>query len=151
MEAGMDDVARKMHDITRPLTADEMREWLIPFAEALVEQARRRLGSKMEAYRYVAEANGVSVTWLRKLLSGEPMALYAYKSMSILISFLELCDQLEQDFELERKRIAELKGRIPDWYLNEIIAIRDDVPLDDLDDEDDDEEEEEEERQPFHQ
>jgi hypothetical protein len=144
----MDDTSRKMHDITRPLTADEMREWLIPFAEALVERARRRLGSKMEAYRYVAEANGVSVTWIRKLLSGEPMAIDAYKGTSILISFLELCDQLEQDFELERKRIAELKSRIPDWYLNEIIAIRDDVSLDELDEEDGDDEEE---RQPLHQ
>jgi hypothetical protein len=124
-------------------------KWLIPFAEALVERARRRLGSKMEAYRYVAEANGLSTTWLRKLLSGEPMVIYAEKHMSILMSFLELCDQLEQDFELERKRVAELKSRIPDWYLNEIIAIRDDLPLDDLDEDED--EEDEEECRPVHQ
>jgi hypothetical protein len=71
MEVGMDDLT----------TAQGIREWMRPFVEALVERARRRLGSKMEAYRYVAEANGVSVTWLRKLLSQEPMSIEAYNGI----------------------------------------------------------------------
>jgi hypothetical protein len=135
MEAGMDDLT----------TTEGFRKLIRPCAEALVERARRRLGSKMEAYRYVAEANGISVTWLRKFLSEEPMSIEAHKGFSLLISFLEMCDQLEQDLELERKRIAELKSRIPDWLLDELIAIRDGLPLDDLDEED------EEVRQSVHQ
>ncbi len=131
-----------MDDLT---TTEGFRKLIRPCAEALVERARRRLGSKMEAYRYVAEANGISVTWLRKFLSEEPMSIGAHKGFSLLISFLEMCDQLEQDLELERKRIAELKSRIPDWLLDELIAIRDGLPLDDLDEED------EEVRQSVHQ
>ena len=114
-----------MDDLT---TAEGLRKLAKTLAEALVERARRQVGSKMEAYRYVAEATGVSVTWLRKLLSDEPMTLYAHKGFSILITFLEMCDQIERDLELERKRIADLKSLIPAWMLYEVKALQGELP-----------------------
>jgi hypothetical protein len=121
-------------------TAEGLRKLARTLAEALVERAWRQLGSKMEAYRHVAEATGVSATWLRKLLSDEPMTLYAHKGFSILIAFLEMCDQIEQDLERERKRIADLKSLIPAWMMYEVKALQGEGPpledvIEDMDEE----------------
>ncbi len=80
-------------------------------ANALVERAERRTGSRMAAYEVVAQAVGVSPGWLRKLVKGyeakEPRATIFE---NIRANYEAFCNRVEQENELDEARLRLLAG-----------------------------------------
>lgn len=92
------------------ITASEAIGRAHPFAAALVEREERRIGSRMAAYEAVANRVGVSASWLRKLLGRQPLVVEAHEYLNLAAAYRALCERVEAEAELERQRIAALKG-----------------------------------------
>ena len=80
-------------------------------AQALVERAERKTGSRMAAYEQVAKSVGTSSGWLRKLICGyeakEPRATI-YEN--IRAHYEALCSRIEQENEIDEARLRLLAG-----------------------------------------
>ena len=92
-------------------SAVEMQERVRPYACALVDHHRHRTGSRMTAYVHVADAIGVSTSWVRRLIGRQPIGLAAHEYLNLLAAYTSLCERIEQQAEHERMLTRALKGQ----------------------------------------
>jgi hypothetical protein len=91
------------------LTAADTLDHARVCAEPLVDNAKRRLGSRMKAYADVASSVGGTASWMRKLLGRQPdVEIEAHQYLNIVSAYRTLCERVEAQAERERQRRAEL-------------------------------------------
>lgn len=61
----------------------------------LVRRAEYRSGSRMSAYEYVGKAVGGSGSWLRKLISSQPVTLHAHQYLNLSRLYDRLCARID--------------------------------------------------------
>ncbi|WP_129610025.1 MULTISPECIES: hypothetical protein [Rhodoplanes] len=85
-------------DTTRAMTAE------------LVRRAERETGSRMSAYGRVATTVGVSASWVRKFVAGDPGAkrVSFVAGLAIVNQYRRLCERIEAEAEVERQRAEAL-------------------------------------------
>ena len=95
-------------------TAADLTDLTRAMASELVEREERRSGSRMIAYRDVGSAVGASASWIRKFVAGSAEAKEPRWSvgLQIIAAYDRLCSRIEQEAELERRRILALRGKI---------------------------------------
>lgn len=79
-------------------------------AAALVARAERETGSRMSAYERVAARVGVSASWCRKFIAGDPSAkrVSFVAGLNIVEQYRRLCERIEAEAEIERVRADAL-------------------------------------------
>lgn len=78
-------------------------------ATELVARAERETGSRMTAYRRVAAGLGVSASWVRKFVAGDPATRVSLVAgINILNQYRRLCERIEAKAEQERARTHAL-------------------------------------------
>ncbi|RAI28741.1 hypothetical protein [Rhodoplanes serenus] len=79
-------------------------------AAALVRRAERDTGSRMSAYERVGAAVGVSASWIRKFVAGDPGAkrVSFVAGLAIVNQYRRLCERIEAEAEAERTRANAL-------------------------------------------
>lgn len=91
------------------MTASDGIDRARPFAEALVEREHRKSGSRMTAYAAVANAVGVSESWLRKLLGRQPVVVAVHEYLNLAAAYDRLCARIEAEELNEKRRTAALR------------------------------------------
>lgn len=83
-------------------------------AAALVRRAERDTGSRMSAYERVAATVGVSSSWCRKFIAGDPAAkrVSFVAGLAIVNQYRRLCERIEAEAEIERQRAEVLMERM---------------------------------------
>jgi len=74
----------------------------------LVRRAEYRSGSRMSAYEYVGKAVGGSGSWLRKLISSQPVTLHAHQYLNISRLYARLCASIEASAAAADLEAAEI-------------------------------------------
>lgn len=80
-----------------------------PFLADLVEDGRKRLGSKTLAYAAVAKVVGLSMSWIEKAFNrrgGLTLKVPVYRD--IALAYIALCERIEIQERRERERRAAL-------------------------------------------
>lgn len=81
-------------------------------AAELVRLAEHETGSRMSAYRRVAAAAGVSASWVRKFVAGDPAARVSLVAgVNIRAQYVRLCEQIEARAAAEAIRTREVLER----------------------------------------
>lgn len=82
-------------------------------AEHMVARVEQQTGSRMDAYRTVANAIGTSSSWLRKFIAGREAKEPGWTTgWNILDQYSRICDRVEASIETERAKTLALKERI---------------------------------------
>ncbi len=92
------------------ISAEEMRERVVPVARALVEHHEQQGGSRMAAYEAVGRWVGVSASWLRKLIGRQPIDLGAHEYFNLVSAYRAACERIEKAGEREQAKAALIRG-----------------------------------------
>lgn len=97
---------RTMTTITPSHTLTDARK----MAGDLVRRAEYRAGSRMTAYEHVGRAVGGTGSWLRKLISSQPVTLHAHQYLNLARLYDRLCSRLEANADAADLAAAELSA-----------------------------------------
>lgn len=95
---------RTMTTITPSETMTDARR----MAGELVRGAEYMSGSRMTAYERVGKAVGGTGSWLRKLISSQPVTLHAHQYLNLARLYARLCARIEASAAAADLETAEL-------------------------------------------
>lgn len=95
---------RTMTTITPSHTLTDARR----MAGDLVRRAEYRAGSRMTAYEHVGKAVGGTGSWLRKLISSQPVTLHAHQYLNLARLYDRLCARIEARADAAEMEAAEI-------------------------------------------
>jgi hypothetical protein len=95
-----------MRDFPNPV---KVAEWTRERLHPLVQYQERLSGSRMAAYRGVANRIGVTQRWVQRVIGREPVIIQAHQWINLNAAYRGLCERIEADAQHKRHLAAQLR------------------------------------------